>query len=184
MPFSTEPWLWEKEYCGWGWSLFPPWDFLSFLPTNWQQNVLQSILGPKLWQKTKQKLAGGSWHPFETYAQVKLDHFPSDRGENQKYLKPPSRVVKNACQIGSFSQNQRETTKALNIYHLGSGWQKLPKKIHPRKLTWNIKITHLKRKIIFHPPPYLGCKQAVAFTLLGEINKRLKNTQLNSTLAL
>ena len=30
-----------------------------------------------------------SWlnHPFETYAQVKLDHFPKNRGENKK-MKP------------------------------------------------------------------------------------------------
>ena len=28
-------------------------------------------------------------HPFETYAQVKLDHFPKDGGENNKSFKPP-----------------------------------------------------------------------------------------------
>ena len=26
--------------------------------------------------------------------------------------------------------------------------------VHPEKLTWNRKITQLKRKIIFHPPPF------------------------------
>ena len=26
-------------------------------------------------------------HPSEKYAQVKLDHFPKDRGENQKIIK-------------------------------------------------------------------------------------------------
>ena len=29
------------------------------------------------------KLVGG-FNPFEKYAQVKLDHFPKDRGENSK----------------------------------------------------------------------------------------------------
>ena len=28
--------------------------------------------------------------PVEKYAQVKLDHFPRDRGKNKKYLKPPA----------------------------------------------------------------------------------------------
>ena len=30
----------------------------------------------------------GGWftNPFEKYATVKLDHFPKDRGEHQKYL--------------------------------------------------------------------------------------------------
>jgi len=28
--------------------------------------------------------------------------------------------------------------------------------VHPRKQTWNLKITHLKRKNIFHPPSFLG----------------------------
>ena len=27
---------------------------------------------------------GGWTNPFEKYAQVKLDHFPKDRGENKK----------------------------------------------------------------------------------------------------
>ena len=34
-----------------------------------------------------------SWwlsHPVEKYAQVKLDHFPKDRGKNQKSVKPPT----------------------------------------------------------------------------------------------
>ena len=29
--------------------------------------------------------------------------------------------------------------------------------LHPRKLNgWNLKITQTKRRIIFHPPPFLG----------------------------
>ena len=31
-----------------------------------------------------------STNPFEKYEQVKLDHLPKDRGENENYLKPPT----------------------------------------------------------------------------------------------
>ena len=31
------------------------------------------------------------FNPSNKYAQVKLDHFPRDRGENKKYLKAPTR---------------------------------------------------------------------------------------------
>ena len=38
----------------------------------------------------KSCLVGGWTNPSEKYAQVKLDHFPSFRDENKKYLKPPA----------------------------------------------------------------------------------------------
>ena len=47
--------------------------------------------------------------------------------------------------------------------------------IHPWKLTWNLKITCLKREIIFHPPPFFGfhldipgCTSWGSWSLLGE----------------
>ena len=42
-------------------------------------------------------LVGGWTNPFEKYANVKLDHFPKVRGENTKYLKPPTSDVYNFC---------------------------------------------------------------------------------------
>ena len=40
-------------------------------------------------------------------------------------------------------------------YQFTKGYPKISKCIHPGRLTWNLKITYLKRKIIFHPPPLL-----------------------------
>ena len=44
------------------------------------------------WSLAKHGLVGGfNFNPSEKYATVKLDHFPRDRDEHKKYLKPPPR---------------------------------------------------------------------------------------------
>ena len=40
-------------------------------------------------RKIKRLPSGWLNHPFEKYAQVKLDHFPKVRGETLKKMKPP-----------------------------------------------------------------------------------------------
>ena len=46
---------------------------------------------PEQHDETAKQLHASGWlnNPFEKYAQVKLDHFPKDRDENKKCLKPP-----------------------------------------------------------------------------------------------
>ena len=47
-------------------------------------------------------LVGGWTNPFEKYYIVKLDHFPRDRGENKKYLKPPPSYNSDTWIKGNF----------------------------------------------------------------------------------
>jgi len=56
----------------------------------------------------KSYLVGG-FNPKEKYAQVKLDHFPKDRGEKKKYLKPPP---KNPTHWFRCCTQKRNTTAA------------------------------------------------------------------------
>ena len=50
-------------------------------------------------------------HPFEKNAQVKLDHFPRDRVEHTKYLKPPPRQrISEAAMIS-------HTAQGLPLFH-------------------------------------------------------------------
>ena len=49
----------------------------------------KGVRGFQQWMLTIQKRIGYHWtNPFETYANVKLDHFLPDRGKNKRYLKP------------------------------------------------------------------------------------------------
>ncbi len=47
----------------------------------------------------------------------------------------------------------KRTKKTTSQIHPNSSHQR--QRLHPGKLTWSLKITQLKRKIIFHPPPFL-----------------------------
>ena len=42
-------------------------------------------------KKTSKITLVGGWQPISTKIWVNLDHFPKDRGEHKKYLKPPPR---------------------------------------------------------------------------------------------
>ena len=123
---------------GSGWSLFSH----GIFALSSQESATKTHFRSQTLTKNETKTSWWFWHPFETYAQVKLDHFPSYRGEHHKYLKPPPKLDKNTCQIGSFSQNQRETTNSLNLSSRFSMTKKPKKK----------------------------SKQTVAFTLLEKLN--------------
>ena len=47
----------------------------------------------------KTMLLGGWTNPFEKIC-VKLDHFPKDRGEHKKYLKPPTSMCHKRVSFG------------------------------------------------------------------------------------
>ena len=85
-----------------GWVSHPPiemsWELID--PTAWSSKTHQwSSLRQILWLvgPPSAKNNRASWWFFPTHLKnmlVKLDHFPRDRDENQKYLKPPpSRVI-------------------------------------------------------------------------------------------
>ena len=59
-------------------------------------------------------LVGGWTNPVEKYAQVKFDHFPKDRGENNKYLKPPPSFTFHLQQI------QQRTSWFFGYYNTAS----------------------------------------------------------------
>ena len=63
---------------------------------------------------------GGDFNPSEKYAQVKLDHFPEDWGENKKCLKPPASLL-------LFLQNFKDYSPLGTKNHLPGNWiQKWP----------------------------------------------------------
>ena len=60
---------------------------MSFFKNLWTGNV--RIIAKHLSKKDMDKhQPADGFNPVKKYA-VKLDHFPKNRGENKKYLKPP-----------------------------------------------------------------------------------------------
>ena len=60
---------------------------------NSNQNSRAPLFGFQVGIETHHHQLSSWWfNPFEKYAQVKLDHFPKDWDEREKYLKPTTRM--------------------------------------------------------------------------------------------
>ena len=143
MPFSTEPWLWEKKYCGWGWSLFPHGIFFLSSHDSATTCVAKHFGSQTLTKKNEAKTS--CW-----------------------FLTPIWNIC--ASEIGSFPQRPGWKSKIFETT-TQSSYKCLPHWIiFPKSTRNNQSIQYLSPRFWMTKIPTKKSKQTVAFTLLGEIN--------------